>query len=266
MRRRHLLLLGFALCLTMLLGSCGSTKNFEYFQDIHPGDTLGVFAPHNITFMPGDRISIVVTCKDPKLSAMFNLTTNTMMGGEAGNRQGTTSMSLYTIDSNGDIDFPVIGKIHVGGLSREQTASLIKGILIGREMLPDPVVTVEYGNLYYYMLGETGQGRHTIDRDDLTLIDALTQAGGLSDYGIRDSVLVVRTENGIRKAYNVNMNSWKDVTSSPVYYVKQGDLIYVKPNKTRKRMATANGNTFITPTFWMSMASLLTSIVVLIAN
>lgn len=254
--------------MTVIFGSCGSIKKFDYFQDLHPGDSLPFIQPKVITFEPGDRLSIIVNSKDPKLASLFNLTTATHMVGENTNDFTNTNsqISLYTVDSNGDIDFPVIGKIHVAGQSREETAALIKGLLIGKDLLKDPVVTVEYGNLYYYTLGELGNSAYKIDKDRTTIIEALSKAGGLSNYGIRDSVLVIRNEGGVRRVYNLDLTSYKDVASSPAYYVKQNDVIYAKPNDTKKRQSTANGTTLISPSFWMSVTSLLTSLIVLFAN
>lgn len=269
MRKRYLFSFSIILCLILALGSCGSIKKFTYFQDINPNDTLGIYKPHAITFEPGDRLSIVVSSKDPKLAALFNLPTVAYRVGEAsgsmtGSYGATGQLATYTVDTKGNIDFPVLGTIHLEGLTREEVSGLIKGMLIGRDLLKDPVVTVEYGNIYYYTLGEIGQGKHAIDRENLNLIDAVSENGGLSNYGLRDSVMVIRQENGIKKVYNVDFTDYKSIASSPAYYVKQNDIIYVKPNNTKKRQSTANGNTFITPSFWMSIASLLTSIAVLV--
>lgn len=272
MRIKHLLLLGFSLSLMLGISSCGNIDKFDYFQDIKPtssvnGVEIDSKPRHLITFEPGDRLSIVVSSKNASMATMFNLTTNTTRGGEAGSSLGQQAMSLYTIDSQGNIDFPILGKIHVAGLTREQVSTTIKDMLTTKEMLPDPVVTVEYSNLCYYMIGEAGGGRQTIDREDLTIVDALTKVGGMSNYGLRDSVMVIRTgDDGVKRAYNLDFTNWKDVTNSPVYYVKQNDLIYVKPNKTKKRQSTTNGNTFVTPSFWMSIASLLTSVAVLVTR
>lgn len=269
MRIRHLSILGFSLCLMLSLSSCGNIDKFDYFQDINPkssvnGIEVSSQPRHLITFEPGDRLSIVVSSKNASMATMFNLTTNSTRGGEAGTTVGQQSMSLYTIDSEGNIDFPILGKIHVAGMTREQVSSTIKDLLTTKEMLPDPVVTVEYSNLCYYMIGEAGSGRQSIDREDLTIVDAIAKVGGMSNYGLRDSVMVIRTgEDGVKRAYNLDFTKWNEVTNSPVYYVKQNDLIYVKPNNTKKRQSTTNGSTVFTTSFWMSLASLATTIAVL---
>lgn len=266
MLRQHLCL-GLAFALALLLGSCGSTRDVTYFQDVRPNDTLRLVKPHVITFQPGDKVSIIVNSKDPKLSDLFNLPTVSYRVGQGVStlQSYNSQVSLYTVDTNGDIDFPVVGKIHIGGQTREQTAALIKGVLIGSNMLKDPVVTVEYGNLYFSVLGEVSRpGQYTIDRDQITLLDAISKAGDLTIYGLRDSVTVLREVDGLQRAYKVNLTSWKELSESPAYYIKQNDVIYVTPNETRARQSTVNGNNVRSTSFWISLASLLTSIAVLL--
>ena len=174
---------------------------------------------------------------------------------------------LYTIDSKGDIDFPVLGKIHVGGLSREQVASTIKEQLFKEDLVKDAVVSVEFGGIHFSVLGEVNKpGQYNFENDRETILDAISRAGDLTIYGQRDHVTVIRTEGGERKVYNINMLSGQDITSSPAYYLKQGDIIYVDPNPTRARQSTVNGNTFRSSAFWVSMASLAMSVTMLIKN
>ncbi len=269
MFKRSLLLLGITSCLVLLLNGCGSTNSVSYFQDIHYNDSMLLAKPHVITFQPGDKVSIVVNSKDPKLADLFNLPTISYRVGQGSSTLSSynSQVSLYTVDSNGDIDFPVVGTIHIGGETREQTAELIKGILIGKDLLKDPVVTVEFGNLYFSVLGEVSKpGQYTIDRDQVTILDAISKAGDLTIYGVRDSIKVLRQVDGMQKTYKVNLMSWKDLSSSPAYYVKQNDVIYVTPNETKARQSTVNGNTIRSTSFWISIASLITSIAVLIKN
>lgn len=252
----------------MLLGSCSTPKEIAYFQDVKGSDSAVVAAPVPITFQSGDKLSIVVKSKDAELSDLFNLPTVSYRVGQGASSSffnSTQNISLYTVNSDGTIDFPVLGKVHIGGLKREEVAALIKGMLIGRDLVKDPVVTVDFANLYYSVLGEVKTpGRYSIDRDQVTLLDAISKAGDLTIYGLRDSITVLREENGQRKAYNVSMLSWKDLTSSPAYYIKQNDVVYVKPNDTRARQSTVNGNNVRSTSFWISLASLLTSVAVLI--
>lgn len=208
---------------------------------------------------------------NPQLSSLFTLSQGVMLSSGTTSNSRTASSNqytvLYTIDSKGDIDFPVLGKIHVGGLSREQVASTIKEQLFKEDLVKDAVVSVEFGGIHFSVLGEVNKpGQYNFENDRETILDAISRAGDLTIYGQRDHVTVIRTEGGERKVYNINMLSGQDITSSPAYYLKQGDIIYVDPNPTRARQSTVNGNTFRSSAFWVSMASLAMSVTMLIKN
>ena len=149
-------------------------------------------------------------------------------------------------------------------MKREEIASYIKNELISKNLIKDPVVTVEFMNLAISVLGEVGKpGRYNIDRDKITLLDAISMAGDLTIYGKRDNVYVMRNEGGKQTSYRVNLLSAQDVYSSPAYYLQQNDVIYVEPNSVRARQSTVNGNNVRSTSFWISLASLLTTITVL---
>lgn len=146
-------------------------------------------------------------------------------------------------------------------------ALCIKEELISKNLVKDPVVTVEFMNLTVSVLGEVANpGRFNIDKDRLTLLDALSMAGDLTVYGKRENVLVQREENGKKTLYRVNLNSGYDLYASPVYYLQQNDIVYVEPNSVRARQSTVNGNNVRSTSFWLSLASLLTTITVLIVK
>lgn len=259
---------GFIAVLLLILGSCASPKQINYFQDVKPGDSLAIGKPEFITFQPGDKASIIVKSKDPELAGLFNLPTASYRAGDVTNSALANSnnyVALFTVDSNGDLDYPVLGKIHVAGMKRDEVAALIKGMIIGKDLIKDPVVTVDFANLTFSVLGEVSRpGQYSIDRDQVTILDAISKAGDLTIYGQRDSVTVLREENGMRKAYRLNLMSWKDMTKSPAYYIRQNDVVYVTPNTTRANQSTVNGNNVRSTSFWISLASLLTSIAVLL--
>ena len=248
MKIRYILLL---LTVASLLGSCAAPK-VAYFTDLKPGMAEQVLNPLEIRVRPEDKISILVNSKDPLLMDLFNLPIISRQIGirsEASNNQG---MSGYTINKDGNIDFPVLGHIHVAGMTREEIALCIK---------------VEFMNLTVSVLGEVANpGRFNIDKDRLTLLDALSMAGDLTVYGKRENVLVQREENGKKTLYRVNLNSGYDLYASPVYYLQQNDIVYVEPNSVRARQSTVNGNNVRSTSFWLSLASLLTTITVLIVK
>ena len=167
----------------------------------------------------------------------------------------------YTVDSKGNIDFPVLGTVHVANLSREQVAEKIKKALIDASLVKDPVVTVGLSNLHYSVMGEVNHpGQFAIEDEKVTILDAISNAGDLTITGVRDDVMVLRQENGHQKIYKINLCSGKDVFSSPVYYLQQNDVVYVSPNDTKKRTSTVNGNTIQSTGFWLSVSSLAVAI------
>ena len=264
------------LCLLLglfLLGACGSSRNIVYFQDLRPGESeQQVVAATEIKVRPADKLSIIVNSRDPQLSQLFNLPYVTQqigrvsMSGSSGSASTSSQgVSGYTVDEQGMIDFPVLGKIKVAGMNREEIAAFIKGELLAKNLIKDPVVTVEYMNLCISVLGEvTSPGRYSIDRDKVTLLDAISMAGDLTIYGKREKVLVLREEEGVQRVYGVNLCSAEHLYTSPVYYLRQNDVVYVEPNNVRARQATVNGNNVRSTSFWISLASLLTTIAVLV--
>ena len=220
---------------------------------------------------PEDKLSIIVNSRDPQLTDLFNLPYVTRQLGQSLREDynaGTNSgVSGYTVDANGEIDFPVLGKIYVAGKTRQEIAETIKGELVKDNLVKDPVVTVEFMNLCISVLGEVNNpGRFGIDRDRVTVLDALGMAGDLTIYGNRNDVLVLRQEGEAQRVYTIDLTSGRQVYSSPAYYLQQNDVVYVKPNEVRARQSTVNGNNVRSTSFWISLASLLTSVAILIVN
>ena len=250
--------------------SCSTPKEISYFQDLQPGVTeLTITDPVEIKVRPKDKLSILVNAQDPKLTNMFNLPiVSQQIGQESTGSSGTIrGVSGYTVDSFGDINFPVLGKIRVEGMTREQIADYLTKQLKEQELIKDPVVTVEFMNLGVSVLGEVNKpGRISINRDNMTILDALSEAGDLTIFGKREKVLVLRQEDGKQRVYGVNLCSADHIYTSPVYYLQQNDVVYVIPNNTKSRQSTVNGNTVRSTSFWISLASLITSIAVLIVK
>jgi polysaccharide export outer membrane protein len=255
------------ICLTgLLLWSC-STPNVSYFSDLENNQTEMIGRVLDIKLRADDKVSIVVNSKDPLLADLFNLPVVTHRIGytQESGKSPSQSMSVYTVDTKGEIDFPVLGKIRAAGLRREELAASIKTALLERDLILDPVVTVEYTNLGFNVLGEVNHpGRYNFDRDHLTLLDAISMAGDLTIQGKRQTVFVMRGTGDKRTVYRVNLLSGKDLLQSPAYYLQQDDVVYVEPNSYRSRQTTVNGNNVLSAPFWISVASLLTSIAVLI--
>ena len=264
--KNHKLYLLVLACL--LFASCATNKKISYFQDAQNADSAKIALPSpEIRLRTEDKLSIVVNCRDPEISALFNLPYSSRVIGarSTNNISGTTNsaLSCYAIDPNGNIDFPELGVIHIAGMTRTEVASYIKQELINKKLVSDPVVTVEYSNLHFSVFGEVrNPGQFNIVRDKVTLLDALSAAGDLTINGKRTNVMVLRTDSvGNVLTYKVNMTSLDSVVNSPVYYLCQNDQIYVEPSKKRARESTANGNVFASPSFWISTASAITTLI-----
>lgn len=260
MKYRNSLLSG-AFCTGLLaLSACGAPQQIAYFQDFNQNpDTLINLKSAVITAKPTDKLYIGVKSKDPQISQLFNLT------GTATTSTVVKDAYYYTVDSKGNIDFPVLGTLHVAGRTREQIAEEIKKVLVERNLVKDPVVTVSLTNLHYSVMGEVARpGQYEIEDEKVTILDALSKAGDLTIYGTREDVMVLRQENGHQKIYTINLCSGNSVFNSPVYYLQQNDVVYISPNKTKARQSTVNGNNVRSTSFWISLASLATSVAVLI--
>lgn len=259
------------------LTSCHTPKDITYFQDITDGARNQVAPASELVVKPGDRLSIVVHSRDPQLASLFNLpisnarigqTAPTVGGGTTTSMSsGSSETSCYTVDSYGDIEFPVLGTLHIGGMRRTEVSDYIKKELIQRNLVKDPTVIVEFLNRTVSVLGEVKRpGKIAIDRDRFTLLDAIAGAGDLDIQGKRTNVVVLRMEEGRQVAHTVDLTNAQATLSSPVFYLQQDDIVYVEPTNVRKRQTTANGNSLLTPSFWISIASFATSVLLLIKN
>lgn len=262
----------------MVMTGCGVPKDVAYFQDVDTATILETAQSTPIKVKPGDKLSIVVKSKDPQLSALFNLPVYSSRIGQGGSTNGSTSelraytgaqsesVASYTVTPDGEIDFPVLGYIKVAGMTRAELAGYIKGELMGRELVKDPTVVVEFLSSGISVMGEVNRpGRYDLNRDQLNILEALTLAGDLTINGQRQNVRVVRSENGQVNTYVLDLTDAASLMKNPAFYLQQDDVVYVEPNKQRKRSSTVNGNNALSVSFWVSVASLLTSVVTTIA-
>lgn len=258
MKRIRLIILSLA----ALLATACSAPKIAYLEDINSGQTVQIANVKNIRILPDDKISVLVNSRDPLLSNLFNLPYVTRQLGAIDNRSSySQGLSGYTVDTEGNIDFPVLGKVHVAGLTRSEIAAKIKGELEEQNLVKDPVVTVEFLNLTVSVLGEVQRpGRFSIDKDRVTILDAISMAGDLTIQGKRENVLVQRDVDGKTTLYRVDLTKGSELYASPVFYLQQNDVVYVEPNAMKARQATVNGNNVRSTAFWFSLVSVLTSI------
>lgn len=251
----------FLLFLVVLCCSCATQQKIVYLQDQSVGSEFETIQAGQICFQPNDVISISVSSKNPELAAIFN-----KQRAQAGSASSSQTVLNYTIDDQGNVDFPILGDLHVAGLTRTQAEKEIKNRIIESGLIKDPVVTIDFINLSFSTIGEVGSpGSYNIQKEQLNIFEALSISGDLTIYGVRDRVFLTRNVDGKLITYNLDLRS-ADVYSSPAFYVQQNDVIYVEPSKIRTNQSTVNGNTVRSTSFWMSLASFVTTIVVLIVN
>ena len=261
--------LGLIGALMLGLSSCHTPKDITYFQDLENGARCEMAEPKELVVMPDDRLSITIHSKDPQLAMLFNLPVSATRIGQINPSISNNSnqVATYTVDAYGDIEFPVLGTMHIGGMKRAEVADFIKKELLQRNLVKDPTVIVDFLNRTVNVLGEvTHPGRVETNRDRFTILDAIAEAGDLTIQGKRTNVLVLRMEDGRKVAHSLDLTDASATLASPVFYLQQDDVIYVEPTDVRKRATTANGNSIFTPSFWISIASFATTVLLLIKN
>lgn len=247
-------------CMAVFFTACTSTKKIIYLQDVVPLKQQEIEQKYEVIIHGDDLLAIMVNSRDPELALPFNMPmVSYQLGSNAGGQQRVLG---YLVDTNGNIDFPILGEIHVEGLTRMQLTELIKNKLIEGDLIKDPIVTVQFLNFKISVMGEVGRpGSFTISGDRITLLEALSMAGDLTIYGRRDRVGVIRENNGKRTILFHGLRS-ADIFNSPCYYLQQNDIVYVEPNKAKSGQSSINQNNSIG--VWVSVISLLTTIAVLI--
>lgn len=246
----------------ILFSACNSTKEVVYLQDVVPLKQHDIERKYEVFIHEDDLLSIMVNSKDPELALPFNMPLVTyQIGSESPGQQRVLG---YLVDTNGDIDFPILGKIHVAGLSRLELRDLIKEKLISGDYIKDPVVTVQFLNYKVSVMGEVARpGSFTITGDRITLLEALSMAGDLTIYGRRDRVAVIREENGKRTILFHDLRS-SEIFTSPCYYLQQNDIVYVEPNKAKAGQRDINQNNSVS--VWLSAVSVLAAVASLLVT
>lgn len=232
------LILNFTLFFVMVLSmtSCVQYEDLVYFRkDVEkprpeiPSEPIENLAA--LTVQKNDVISITVNTFDPELSAPFNLV-NTQVAANAGASGNVSPLISYIVDENGQIDFPVLGKLDVIGLTITEVKELIVEKL--KAYLNDPVVNIRLVSFRISVLGEVNRpGSFILNNDRITVLEALGMAGDLTAYSNRSNILVVREQNGVRKFGELDIQS-AEIFKSEFYYLKQGDIVYVEPTENKE--------------------------------
>ena len=250
------------LCCTAILclglAGCTSSKEILYFQNIDDAELKPLATEYEAVIKKDDRLTIVVSGPDKLVCAPYNLTLNEISatGGSMSSNPEQATLS-YLVDSNGDIDFPILGKIHVEGMTRNDLVKYLTDE-IGKDV-KEPIVYVSFRNYKITILGEVrNPGTYTIESEKINILQALGRAGDLNLTAKRDNILLLREENGVVKHHRIDLKD-KDILESPYFYLQQNDVIYVSPSATR--VATATTATGI----WSVVLSSLTTLITVIA-
>lgn len=249
-----------------LFASCAQVKNIAYIQDRESDVPERISQQAGIVIQPKDMISIVVSSRNPELAPMFNLPVVSYQAGSEVVDGYSQRLMGYVVDNDGYIDFPVLGKLQVAGMTRWQLSNMIKEELTKQGLLNDAVVTVEFMNFKISVMGEVNApGTYTVDGDKITILQALSLAKDLTIFGKRENVSVIREQNGERVIYNVNLCT-TDLFESPAYYLQQNDIIYVEPSKVKARQSTLDDKGLRITSIAISSGSLLISIATLLVS
>ncbi|WP_418822451.1 polysaccharide biosynthesis/export family protein [Parabacteroides johnsonii] len=252
------------MCVVVLCTSCASSKKVVYLQDVVPLKQQVIEQKYEVYIHNDDLLAIMVNSKNPELALPFNMPMVTYQLGSGATSGGGQRMLGYLVNGNGDIDFPILGELHVAGLTRMQLTEMIKQRLIDEDLIKDPIVTVQFLNYKVSVMGEVNApGSFNISGDRITLLEALSMAGDLTIYGRRDRVAVIREKDGKRMILFHDLRS-ADIFNSPCYYLQQNDIVYVEPNKAKAGQSEINQNKSVG--VWLSAASILVSIASLIVT
>lgn len=257
------------LLLATLLVGCNASKRVGY-EFKQQEAVKSILADGEIRIKPHDRLTVVVSSQNPELASAFNAPSsfNSLSSNPLGSTSanGQQSVQVRTVDSEGMLEFPMIGKVLCTGKTREELAAEIGRKIIDGNYISDAIVNIQFADMKFYVLGEVSRpGQYDITRDKITILEALAMAGDMTIYGNRSNVAVIR--RNADKSYEVfELNFLKgDQMSSPAFFLQQGDVVYVEPNKYKAATAEINQNR----TFWLSIISTLitaTSLVLTIVN
>jgi len=250
--------------LVALATSCSAPKNVAYLWNSNEVDLSQSEYLYDAKIMPKDVLTITVNTVNPDAAAPFNLTVPTSFNNQSRSTYSQPILQTYLVDNEGTIDYPVLGRIKVGGLTKRECETMIhdkiKPYLNAAE---NPIVTVHMSSYSISVLGEVNHpGSFQVAREKINILEALAQAGDLTIYGVRENVKLIREDaNGKKQIYHINLND-ANLLTSPYYYLQQNDIVYVEPNKVKARNSSIGQST----TLWISATSILISMASLLFN
>lgn len=248
----------------IVMGSCSSTKDIAYFQNSASVNLDSSQMLYDARIMPKDVLTITVNTTDGTAAAPFNMTVPTPLSQGQRSTYSQELLQSYLVDNEGNIDFPRVGTVHVGGLTKSQAEKLILE-KIRPYMSKDekPIVTVRMTNYKISVLGEVNRpGMYTVGNEKISILEALAQAGDLTIYGVRTNIKLIREDATGKKAIHVLDITDANLINSPYYYLQQNDIVYVEPNKVKAQNSSVGSMTSL----WFSATSILISLTSLLYN
>lgn len=252
------------LTIFMAMVSCTSHKKVPYLQNSAEMSPAIISELYDARIQPKDMLTITVSSEKPEAAIPFNLTVPTSMNASSGSRSLSSQpvLQTYLVDNNGYIDFPVLGKLQVYGMTKGELETMIKE-RIKLNFTTEPIVTVRMANYKVTVLGEVSSpGVHTINNEKVNIFEALAMSGDLTIHGRRDNVKLIRENaDGTKKIVPLNLNN-ADIIHSPYYHLQQNDILYVEPNKAKAQSANLSNMT----SMWFSATSLLMAVITFLLN
>tara|TARA_R110002072_G_scaffold47131_1_gene130198 strand:+ start:29697 stop:30470 length:774 start_codon:yes stop_codon:yes gene_type:complete len=243
----------------LMFVSCVSKKDIIYFQNDKINQSK-VSNSYKTIIKPDDLLNITITALDIEAVRPFNLAAVTYAT-SSNSAIGVAQQQSYLVDTNGEIDFPVLGKLKIGGLTRDETINLLKSKL-SPDYIKEPNVNIRIANYKISIMGDVQRpGSYNIPNERITILDALALAGDLNISGQRNNILIIREEGNKKVQYEVDLRS-NNVLTSPVYYLQQNDVVYVEPNFAKIQSASANSNTSLV----ISISSVLIAIITILTR
>lgn len=245
----------------LLMTSCATNKRAAYLQNAVADAPAAITQDYRIRIKPFDRLTITVNSKDPELAAPFNAASSfNSLSGITTYASSSGNLQVLTVDSEGCISLPIVGKIECEGLTRDELARTIEAKIRDAGMINDPIAVIQFADVKFSVLGEVARpGQFSITKDRISLFDALAMAGDLTIYGQRDNVAVIREENGQRTVHYFDLTD-PATLESPYFYLQQDDAVYVTPNKYKAVSGEINQNR----SFYISLISTAVSIATLV--
>ncbi len=250
--------------MALLVASCTGSKKVAYFQNLEQVNLEGSKGLYDAKIMPKDMLMITVSTLTPEAAAPFNLTVGGSVSSSGQLSGGSSSLQGYLVDNQGNINFPVVGTVHVQGLTKTECQELIaQQITPYLSKTEKPIVTVRMSSYHVTVMGEVGSpGVIPVTTEKMSIIEALAQAGDLTIYGKRENVVLIReTETGKKEYHYLNLND-ANIFNSPYYYLQQNDIVYVEPNNVKAKNSSIGQST----TLWFSFVGIVTSVASLLVN